>query len=120
MVWRLGAKVEPVIAVHGNVGEFTFEQQCIADKLPDFEREYRFHVKRQFRFDFAWPQFKVALEVDGGIFSHGAHGRPMNILRDMEKSNLATFDGWHVLHYTPAQVKVGLAIAGIKQLLARM
>lgn len=101
-----------------NLGEFTFEQQCIADKLPAFEREYRFHVERKFRFDFAWPQFKVALEVDGGIFNGGAHSNPMNILRDMEKGNLATMDGWKVLHFTPSQVKCGMAIADIKRLLA--
>lgn len=101
-----------------NLGEYVFEQQCLSDKLPEFKREFVFHAIRKFRFDFAWPQFKVALEVDGGIFNGGAHSNPMNILRDMEKGNLATMDGWRVLHYTPSQVKVGLAIAGLKKLLA--
>ena len=100
-----------------NLGEFTFEQQCIVDKLPPFVREYRFHVERKYRFDFAWVDRKVAVEIDGGIFNGGAHSNPMNILRDMQKGNLATMEGWRVLHYTPADVKCGIAIKGIKQLL---
>lgn len=33
---------------------------------PEFVREHRFHPTRRWRFDFAWPDEKVALEVEGG------------------------------------------------------
>ena len=36
------------------------------------EREFRF-CERRWRFDFAWPSHKVAVEIDGGIFIHGRH-----------------------------------------------
>ncbi len=35
--------------------------------LPKPAREYRFHRERRWRFDFAWPDYKVAVEVEGGI-----------------------------------------------------
>ena len=35
--------------------EETFAAQLKADGFPPFEREYRFHPTRRWRFDFAWP-----------------------------------------------------------------
>lgn len=95
--------------------EFILEQQLLADKLPPFEREYRFDSERRFRFDFAWPFLKLAVEVEGGVFSAGAHSRPLGIIRDMEKGNLAVLLGWSVLRFTPAQIKSGAAIALVKR-----
>ena len=95
--------------------EFTFDCQLKADKLPPYEREYRFDPDRRFRFDFAWPHLKLAVELEGGIFAQGAHSRPLGIIRDMAKGNLAVLLGWSVLRYTPAQVKNGAAIAEVKR-----
>ena len=71
--------------------------QIKAVGLPDPEREYQFYPKRKFRADFAWPQYRLLVEVEGGIWSKGAHARPKGILRDMEKSNLAALNGWMYL-----------------------
>src|SRR5215475_3616350 len=35
---------------------------------PRPDREFRFHPVRQWRIDFAWPAYRVAIEIDGGIF----------------------------------------------------
>lgn len=103
----------------GNTGEQTFAYQCIADKLPSFIQNYCFMELRKFELDFAWPDFKVGLEIQGGVWNGkvGAHGSPLKILRDMEKSNLLTLCGWKVLRYTPDEVSCGIAIKGIKQLI---
>lgn len=106
-------KTQPV----GNTGEQTFAYQCIADKLPSFTQNYKFMELRKFELDFAWPEYKVGLEIQGGVFTKGAHGAPLAILRDMEKSNLLTLCGWKVLRYTPDEVSCGIAIKGIKQLI---
>jgi very-short-patch-repair endonuclease len=87
--------------------------------LPSPAREYRFHPKRRWRFDFAWPLYKVAAEVDGGIYSRGRHVRGSGFERDAEKRNAAVLDGWRVLHFTPRQVKSGNAARTIEALIRK-
>ena len=63
--------------------------------------EYKFHPVRKFRLDFAWVEDRLGLEVDGGVWSGGAHGRGTGIVRDQEKTNLAIGLGWRILRVTP-------------------
>ena len=72
--------------------------------------EYRFLKKRRFRFDFAWPSLKIAIEIEGGVWSGGRHTRGAGYSRDIEKYNLATRAGWKVYRFTPQMVKSGEAI----------
>lgn len=105
-----------IIAKHASEPEFIFAHQALADKLPPFECEYRFDDVRKFRFDFAWRQpLKLAVEIEGAIWTKGAHSTPMGILRDIEKYNLAVLLGWSVLRFTPAMVKSGEAIEMVKE-----
>jgi len=77
------------------------------------ELEYRFHPVRRFRFDLAYPSTKLAIEIEGGIFTGGRHTRGAGYRRDMGKYNLATLMGWRVLRYTPQDVKDGIAVRQI-------
>lgn len=67
-------------------------------------RQYRFDETRQWRFDFAWPYAKVAVEIDGGIWSGGRHTRGKGFENDCEKFNEAVLLGWRVFHLTPAMI----------------
>lgn len=67
-------------------------------------RELQFDPSRKFRFDYAWPDLMLAVEVDGGVFTGGRHTRGAGFLRDMQKQNLAVRNGWAVLRYTPDQL----------------
>lgn len=69
--------------------------------LPAPEAEHRFHPVRRWRFDFAWPEHRVALEVEGAVWARGRHVRPAGFLGDMEKYNTAAAAGWLVLRCTP-------------------
>lgn len=96
-------------------------------QAPPHEREYVFHRARRWRFDFAWPWLKVAVEVDGGtrgaaVICHqcgcrvrartksgavgrelrigGRHTRPEGFRNDAEKRNAAMMAGWRVFHLT--------------------
>jgi very-short-patch-repair endonuclease len=90
-----------------------------AGKLQDgMVREHRFHDTRAWRFDFAWPGRRVALEVEGGTRSGGRHTRPQGFEDDAEKYNEAALLGWLVLRVTGAQVKSGKALAWVTQLLS--
>lgn len=64
-------------------------------------KEHRFNPRRKWRFDYAIPQYRVALEVEGGVFSQGRHVRPQGFLGDIEKYNTATLMGWKLLRTTP-------------------
>lgn len=65
-------------------------------------KEYRFHESRLWRFDYAFPQHLIALEVEGGVHTGGRHIRPKGFLNDMEKYNAAAVAGWRVLRCTPS------------------
>ena len=69
-----------------------------------YAREYPFSksVGRAHRFDFAWVDQRVAVEVDGGTYK--AHGGRHNTDRDREKLNLAAALGWRVLRFSGAML----------------
>jgi very-short-patch-repair endonuclease len=78
-----------------------FRAFCAAMKLPLPEAEYRFHPVRKHRLDFAWPDSRLGLEVEGGVWTRGRHGRGSGIVKDMEKANLLAELGWRLLRVTP-------------------
>lgn len=65
------------------------------------ETEFVFAPPRKWRFDYCWPRQKVALEVEGGVWTRGRHTRGAGFLKDMEKYNEAARLGYLVLRTTP-------------------
>ena len=90
--------------------------QIKAVKLPIPEQQYMFHDTRKWRFDFAWPDIKLAVEVDGGTWINGGHNRGSGIERDCEKYGEAMLFGWDIYRCTGNMVKHGRAIKTIEQL----
>lgn len=82
--------------------------------LPAFAREFRFHPVREWRFDFAWPQYLVAAEVDGGGWTFGRHNRPRTFAEDLAKMAHAQLLGWVVFRCTPQQVADGYALRWLR------
>ncbi len=66
----------------------------------DLVREYRFHPPRRWRFDFADPKHKIAVEIEGGTWIQGAHVRGARYRKDTEKENQALLDGWQTLRFS--------------------
>lgn len=100
--------------------ELAMLQQIRALKLDaGMAREYVFAPPRKWRFDFCWPgsRLKVALEVDGGVFSGGRHTNGAGFTADVEKMNAAALDGWCVLRATAAHIKSGKAAQWLEQAL---
>ena len=84
-----------------------------------YEREYRFHPTRRWRFDFAMPEVWVAVEFEGGVFAGkngkvGRHVRGAGARADMEKYNEAACLGWVVLRVMADHVKSGEALRWIE------
>ena len=75
--------------------------------VPVPKREHCCVSSRGFRWDFAWPELMLAVEVQGQIWSKGAHSSGVGILRDHEKHNLATVAGWRVLYASGNTIRTG-------------
>lgn len=95
--------------------EATLAMQIQAIKLPKPEREYRFHKKRLWRFDLAWPALMVACEVEGGVFQSGRHTRGAGFTNDCEKYSEAAIAGWRVIRVTPAHIQQGRALEWVER-----
>lgn len=91
--------------------EAYFRLQLRAHKIDGFEEQYRFLPTRLWKFDFAQPDNKIAVELDGGIWGKkSGHNSGIGILQKMEKMNEAQRLGWRVFSFSGDQVKNGEAI----------
>lgn len=95
----------------GKKGKSTYSDEyslfcniCRAELGADCVREYRFDPSRRWRFDYAIPAHKIAIEVEGGVWTQGRHTRPAGFLGDMEKYNAAAVLGWRILRTTPSNL----------------
>jgi len=82
-----------------------FARWLVLQGLPAPVLEYKFHPRRKWRTDLAWPDLKLACEIEGGVFSRGRHVRPVGFLRDVEKYNAYAVMGWSLLRVVPSQVQ---------------
>jgi hypothetical protein len=73
--------------------------------IPIFE--HTFHPTRKWRFDLAFMDAKLAVEVEGGIWNYGRHNRASSFIKDMEKYNNACLLGWNLLRLSTDMVKSG-------------
>lgn len=81
--------------------------------------ELQFHPVRQWRFDLAAPELRIAIEIEGGVFRGGRHTRGRGYVRDMEKYNAAVTRGWRMLRYTPKQMAAGAFCDDVAAVIAR-
>lgn len=77
--------------------------------------EYKFHPDRKWRADFAFPEQRVLVEFEGGVYTQGRHVRGRGFEKDCEKYNTAEVMGYHVLRVTRRHVKSGQALEWIEQ-----
>lgn len=94
-----------------------FALQLRALKLPEPVREHRFHEKRKWRIDFAWPDQMLAVEIEGGVWTNGRHTRGSGFEADCEKYNCLSEMGWQLLRFTPRYLRSGEAIEQVKRIL---
>lgn len=92
--------------------EIIFAQQLDVLRLPAPVREHQAIPNRKYRLDFAWPDRRIGVEVQGMV--HRIKGR---FQRDTEKACLHILHGWRVLPVCRADIVSGRAAAWITTLL---
>lgn len=97
--------------------EAEFAWQAHVANLPPHVAEYRFSPPRRWRFDFAWPDHLLAVELEGGTYTRGRHVRPQGFEADCEKYNAAVLAGWRVLRFTRKMLQTGAALACVESAL---
>lgn len=65
-------------------------------------QQHKFHPIRNWRFDFAWPLNKLAIEVQGYGPGHTSY---TGMLGDYEKHNEAIIHGWRILYFMSRDVE---------------
>jgi hypothetical protein len=90
--------------------EIDLKYQILDHGFPEPDEEVDFHNERKWRFDFAWPELMIAVEVEGGIYNQGRHSRPRGYESDCIKYSTASIMGWTVIRATPGMIKDGTAI----------
>jgi DNA-binding CsgD family transcriptional regulator len=118
--YRAGGDKESALA-----RAFDFQVRALAPDLPRALREFEFDPNRRWRLDRAWPDYKVAVELEGGTHSRpirchncgtevravrksGEVGRRISVggfhqtsryLTDREKYNALALGGWTLLRF---------------------
>lgn len=119
--------VKDIIKRQGNESklERKFRQQLHELGVMPFDAEYRFcahavggpgeGVKkrlkevglRDFRFDFAFPDLMLAIEIEGATWVGGRHNRGSGYAADCIKYNFAALLGWRLLRFISNDVHSG-------------
>ena len=88
-------------------GEELFNLHCRCKLHPVNHpvREFMPHPSRKWRIDFAWPDFKLAVEIESSV--HRIKGR---FSSDIPKYNYLQMEGWTLLRYTRQMIESGTAI----------
>lgn len=77
--------------------------------------EHRFHPTRKWRFDYAWEDHRIALEVEGGVWVGGRHTSGAGFVKDMEKYNEAACLGWRIIRCQPRELCTSKTVDTIKR-----
>ena len=82
--------------------------------IPAPVAELPFAKPRRWKMDFAWPEQRVYLEINGGIFIRGRHSRGASLLKEWEKIAAATALGYRPLFCQPSDCTKPETINAIK------
>ena len=97
--------------------EEAFAETLLQHKLPTSITQYRFASPRRWSFDFAWPDMRIVVEIEGGTWVNGRHSTGIGFGKDCEKYNAATLMGWRVFRFTTNHLKTLYPIQLLKSCL---
>lgn len=78
--------------------------------LPRPARQFAAIPGRRWRWDIAYPEARLLIEVDGGGHTYGRHSRAEGMDGDAEKQSTAVAAGWRCMRFTPKLIATGRAV----------
>lgn len=106
-------KKKPLVRVVSHLETALFKRLKAVGLVSTGLVSYPLFIKRDFKFlpeknnlelDFAWPHYKIGIEVQGGIDKsdrRSGHTSRDGLRRDYYKNNLAQSEGWLILWFPP-------------------
>lgn len=82
--------------------ELAFSREWVKTYGRTIVREYKFHPRRMWRFDFAFPSVKVAIEIQGYGRGHISY---TGMYQDYQKNNSAIRLGWSIIYLMSEDLK---------------
>jgi hypothetical protein len=95
--------------------EDTLAFQMKAARLPTPIRQFFAIPGRKLAFDFGFPDWRLLVEVQGGVWTKGKHGRGSGIIGDQNKLNLAVLNGYFTLQFSVNHIDDGSALQTIQR-----
>ena len=89
----------------GSTLERTFDTYWTTICGPELVAEHRFAPPRRWRTDRAHVGARVAIELEGGVWSGGRHTRGAGFEKDCEKYNALSADGWLLWRFTAGMLE---------------
>ena len=88
-----------------------------AGRIPHYVTQWRGIPGRKFAFDFAWPDWHLALEVQGGTWmpNRSGHSTGSGLQHGYEKQSLAAIHRIYTMACDAVQIKKGLALDWVIQ-----
>lgn len=83
----------------------TLWTQLAPKDIPVPVMQYRFS-QRRWRFDAALVDAKIAIELEGGVWTGGRHTTGSGFTNDCAKYNTATVNGWAILRFTSTMLRI--------------
>lgn len=87
-------------SVGKNTIELLLQEMKRLGVISGYVRELKFDEVRRYRFDWAIPDLKLAIEYEGLNSEKSRHTTKKGYTGDCEKYNIATLNGWKILRYT--------------------
>lgn len=100
--------------------EDQFLNQIKAAGIPLPWREYPVCEGRAWRFDFAWPDMMLAVEINGAVYARGRHARGKGLENDYRKLGEALALGWSVYQCSSGMVASGEAIETVGRIMQHL
>lgn len=104
--------ITSLAGVHADIEQALRVQLRTSAKIPQgWQEQYKFIPRRQFRADFAWPEWHILAECDGATWVKGrGHSSGTGIEIGYRRANLAQLHDFLIFRFSTSMIDSGEAL----------